>query len=160
MQKHRGFLFWWLSRSQRVNDPILRKKKTLLTGIQMKSCLSWTSTGWQSYPTISYISHMKVPPPKKTVYLQPAVVFSKLGNFENRWKQMKTAENSEVCEWWVSLGQILSPLGLVGLVGWIMRKKKTAKSHGWNLLVRCWTVQVARKTLKWSSGMQNCGSME
>lgn len=124
MQKHRGFLFWWLSRSQRVNDPILRKKKTLLTGIQMKSCLSWTSTGWKSYPTISYISHMKVPPKKKTVYLQPAVVFSKLGNFENRWKQMKTAENSEVCEWWVSLGQILSPLGLVGLVGWIMRKKK------------------------------------
>ena len=81
--KHRGFapMTFSISTSQR-SDPQKKKKKkkTLLTGIQMKPCLSWTSTGWQGYPTISYISHMKVPF-KKTVYLQPAVVFSKLGNF-------------------------------------------------------------------------------
>lgn len=144
--------------SQRVNDTILRKKKKKNVA-QMKPCLSWTSTGWQGYPTISYISHIKVPSPKKKLSTCSLQLF--FPNLET----LKTAENSEVREWWGSLGKILNPFNC-GLND----AKNPSKSHGLDMI---WLEQIPKhspgemlncpsgtKKLQWTSGIQNCGSTE
>lgn len=97
--KHRGFapMTFSISTSQR-SDPQKKKKKTLLTGIQMKPSLSWTSTGWQGYPTISYISHMKVPPQKKNCL--PAACSCFLQTWK-LWKQLKIVKFANGEDLWV-----------------------------------------------------------